>query len=217
MNFKAVMFDLDGTLLDTLEDIADSMNAVLQREGFKSHALTAYQYFIGDGVEKMVFRALPQDQRQELMIMKCVQQYRAEYGRNWTRKTKPFQEITELLDELEKNEKKLAVLTNKPDDAARKMIAHYFPGPRFAMVLGARNDIPRKPDPQGAFEIAARLSLELNEFLYLGDMATDMETAIAAGMFPVGVSWGYRSPEELKGCGARLILDRPLDLLDHLY
>jgi len=216
MRIKAVMFDLDGTLLDTLEDIADSMNTVLQREGFNTYSPEAYKHFIGDGVEKMVYRALPDNQKEETMIAKCVQQYRAEYQKNWSNKTKPYDGITDLLEALSKDRLKLTVLSNKPDEPTKMMVSHYFPNLSFNIVQGARSDIPRKPDPTAALKIAARLSVPPDRFIYLGDTATDMKTAVAAGMYPVGVSWGFRTPEELTSNGARLILDKPTDLLSHL-
>ncbi len=216
MRFKAVMFDLDGTLLNTLEDIADSMNTVLQKEGFKTHAFEAYKYFVGDGVEKMVSRALPEDQGQETLIRRCAQQYRDEYNKRWANKTKPYDGISDLLTALEKNGLKLAILSNKPDKSTKEVVSHFFPKQKFDIVQGARTDVPKKPDPTAALNIATRLSVLPEYFLYLGDTDTDMKTAVAAGMYPVGVSWGFRTPEELRENGAKLIINKPAELLNHL-
>ncbi|MBW2323290.1 MAG: HAD family hydrolase [Deltaproteobacteria bacterium] len=217
MKIKAVMFDLDGTLLNTLEDITDSMNTVIEREGFQTHSTEAYKYFIGDGVEAMVRRALPSNQQEETMIAKLMKRYRTEYHKNWSNKTKPYDGITDLLEALEEKGLRLAILSNKPDEPTKLMVSHYFSNQKFDVVQGAKSDMPRKPDPKAALEIASRLSIETDQFFYLGDTATDMKTAVAAGMYPVGVSWGFRTQEELRGNGAKLIIDKPTDLLRHFH
>lgn len=213
MDFKAVLFDLDGTLLDSLEDLADSMNAVLHRQRYPEHPVEAYKYFVGDGIEALARRALPEAHRDEEAIAACVREMRQEYGNRWDKKTRPYPGIPELLDELSRRGVKMTVFSNKPDETTRVMVARLLPRWRFERVRGERPGTPRKPDPAGALEIARELGLSPEEFLYVGDTDTDMKTALAAGMFPVGVLWGFRDAGELEAHGARAIIKRPLDLL----
>ncbi len=213
MNYKAVLFDLDGTLLDSLEDLADSMNAVLRRNGHPEHPLEAYRYFVGDGVEALARRVLPEGHRDEAAIAACIEQMREEYKDRWDKKTRPYPGIPELLDALTERAVKLGVLSNKPDATTRTMVAALLPRWSFDDVVGARPEVPRKPDPAGALEIARRLAVAPAEFLYLGDTDTDMKTAVAAGMFPVGALWGFRDAEELTASGAKVLIEKPTDLL----
>jgi len=216
MSFQAALFDLDGTLLDTLEDLAGAMNSVLEEEDWPVHPPQAYRLFIGDGVENLVRRALPQEERHPEVIQRCLTRFKAFYSQGWSLKTRPYEGIKDLLEELRRRRFLLGILTNKDHEFALSMVAHFFPGTPFRAVLGARAGAPKKPDPQGALEIARSFELDPARFVYLGDSAVDMKTALSAGMLAVGVGWGFRSREELTGAGAALILDRPLDLLPFL-
>lgn len=213
-NFRAVMFDLDGTLLDTLEDLADSMNNVLARMGLPGQDLEAYKFFVGDGVEMLVRRALPVTHRDDATVARSVSAMREEYLRRWALKTKPYEGVPELLDGLRARGLKMAILSNKPDDFAKMTVERLLPHGRFDLVLGERPGIARKPDPAGAFEVAERLGLPASAFIYLGDTGTDMQTAVAARMFPVGALWGFRPAAELMANGAKALIRRPLELLD---
>ncbi|MHC1725523.1 MAG: HAD family hydrolase [Syntrophobacteraceae bacterium] len=216
-NFPAVLFDIDGTLLDTLQDLADSMNGTLVRFGFQIHETDAYRYFVGDGMENLVRRTLPASVRTNAdVISQCLEVMRETYGRKWKEKSRPYPGIPELLDALTARQIKLAVLSNKPDDFTQKVIKELLPAWKFEIVLGERPSIPRKPDPTSALEIADRLGLKPGSFLYLGDTATDMITANAAGMFPVGALWGFRTAEELIASGAKKLIQRPAELLELL-
>jgi phosphoglycolate phosphatase len=216
MNYQAVLFDLDGTLLDTLEDLADSTNAALRRMGFAEHPLAAYRYFIGDGMLNLVRRALPPEHCNEAAIAECVALMREEYGARWAVKTHPFAGIAELLDALVARGVAMAVLSNKPHEFTRLCVSRMLPRWPFQQVLGAQPSLPGKPDPAGALQISRQMGFAPQQFLYLGDTNTDMQTAVAAGMFPVGVTWGFRTPDELLRFGARALLTKPLDLLDIL-
>ncbi|MFH0786787.1 MAG: HAD family hydrolase [Pseudomonadota bacterium] len=216
MNFEAVLFDLDGTLLDTLEDIADSMNQVLSRFGFSGHDTEAYKYFVGDGVESMVRQVLPAESLDEGLVAGCVAAMREEYGRRWDKKTRPYPEIPELLDALSQKGLPMAILSNKPQDFCQLVVAKQLPRWPFKVVLGARPTVPKKPDPTAALEIADLMHLAPGRFLYLGDTSTDMKTALAAGMFPVGALWGFRTARELTAHGAQALLEKPLDMLPYL-
>ena len=216
MKYKAVMFDLDGTLLDTSEDLTDSMNVVLGRLGFPTHDPETCKNFVGDGVEMFAFRALPENHRDEATVAKCAVGMREEYRKRWARKTRPYDGIPELLDGLTLLNLKMAILSNKPDDATKEMVAELLSRWQFDPVAGALPSVPKKPDPTLAVEISQRLLIPPEKFLYLGDTGTDMKTARAAGMFPVGVLWGFRTAEELRDTGAKVLVKYPTDVLDLL-
>ncbi len=213
MNFKAVIFDLDGTLLDTLEDIADAANSVLLNKGFPFHNIDAYRYFVGDGIRILMSRVLPEEKRDDETVEECVKSFREEYDHNWNVKTKPYEGIPEMLDEMTERGLKLAVLSNKPDDFAKRCVSELFRKWHFEVVLGYHSQIPPKPDPSGAFQIAEQMDVQPEQILYLGDTDIDMKTAVSAGMFPVGALWGFRSLEELKNGGAKEVIKRPQDIL----
>jgi phosphoglycolate phosphatase len=214
MKYKAVLFDLDGTLLNTLEDIGDSMNAVLRRLQFPAHNLEVYKYFVGDGVYALARRALPEEHRSdEDLINRCVAAMREEYGKNWAYKTHPYEGVQELLAGLSSRSIRTAVLSNKPDDFTKMMVTKLLPQHRFEQVYGERTNVPRKPDPVTALEIAVNMQIPTDKFLYLGDTNIDMITASAAGMYPVGALWGFRTGEELMAGGAKALIEYPSDLL----
>ena len=213
MSYKAALFDMDGTLLDTLADICDAMNAALARDGFPEHELEAYRYFVGNGVVVLAQRTLPEGSRTEKQVKRSVAAFREIYDKNWAVKTRPYPGVEEMLEALEQKNMFLTILSNKPDDYTKMMVDHYFPTRRFQIVLGATPERPRKPDPATALEIAETLGLAPEEFLYLGDTAVDMQTAVAAGMFPVGASWGFRPVRELEENGARKIIHQPGELV----
>jgi phosphoglycolate phosphatase len=213
MDYGAVIFDLDGTLLDTLQDLAGSMNRVLQQLGFPGHPPEAYKYFVGDGMTTLARRALPAAERREEMVSRAAAGLRAEYGRRWQEQTKPYAGIPELLLALNRKEIKLAVLTNKADDFAKLVIAAYFPEISFAAVVGAQPGRPLKPDPAGALIVSRELAVRPAATVFVGDSSNDMRTATAAGMFAAGAVWGFRTAAELRETGAALLLEKPGDLL----
>lgn len=213
MYFRAVLFDLDGTLLDTLEDIADCVNRVLLKNGFHGHAIDAYKAFIGNGAEIMIKRALPCDGQDKEIVAKCLEEYHKEYRWNGNAKTKLYPGIRSLLDELTERRLKLAILTNKAHVAAKKCINDFLSRWSFDIVLGQSDSTPLKPDPAGAYYIAENLRLSPENIIYTGDTEVDMKTAVAAGMFPVGVLWGFRSMERLMSSGARELIKKPFDLI----
>jgi phosphoglycolate phosphatase len=214
-DFKAVIFDLDGTLLDTIQDLADSMNGVLGHFGFPVHALGEYKYFVGDGMQNLVRRSLPESVRDDApLISRCIEMMRRTYELNWRTSTRPYPGVPELLDALRGRGVKMAVLSNKPDDSTRKVVDGLLPAWRFEAVVGARPTVPLKPNPFSALEIAERLKLEAARFVYLGDTATDMKTANAAGMFAVGALWGFRDADELVASGAAKLIEKPAELLE---
>ena len=216
MAYDAVLFDLDGTLLDTLDDLADSMNAVLESLGYPAREVDAYKYFVGDGVKVMARRALGETGDDDAAVAKVVAAMRDEYANRWAQKTHPYDGVDGLLDALESRGGVMAVLSNKPDDFTKIMVHEFFPTAHFAAVAGAREDVPRKPDPRGALAIADALTIAPERFLYLGDTDTDMQTANAAGMFAVGALWGFRTEEELLANDAQRVIRHPMDTLELL-
>jgi phosphoglycolate phosphatase len=216
MKYQAVIFDFDGTLLDTLRDLAESVNSVLNRSGFPEHRLEDYRHFVGEGVEELARRVLPEGHRDEATITRILTDVREEYRQRWPNHTRPYEGIPELLDAITARGTKMAIVTNKPDDSTRTMAARLLPGWKFDVIVGATADLPRKPDPKGALEAARRLRLPPGAFLYVGDSDIDMKTANAAGMYAVGVLWGFRSADELIKNGAKVLIRKPLELLELL-
>jgi len=214
--YRAVLFDLDGTLLDTLEDLAGASNAALGRLGCPMHPLAQYKLWIGDGIDNLVRSVLPPPRHDPQTLAECGRLIREEYSRCWADRTRPYEGVAELLDALTERGVPMAVLSNKPHELAQKCVARLLPRWSFATVLGQRADTPRKPHPAGALQIAELLGLRPEEMLYLGDTNTDMQTAVGAGMHPVGALWGFRSAEELCAAGAKQLIGRPAELLELL-
>lgn len=213
---KAVIFDLDGTLLDTLADLADSANHVLASRGYPTHPREAYKWFVGDGSKVLMTRALPEDQRRSTIIDTCLDALITEYAQRWDKATRPYDGIVDLVDLLQSKSIHFAVVTNKPHRFAAVMMDHYFKGRPFFPILGQQTGIPKKPHPQQALVAADRMGVSPEGCLFLGDSAVDMETAQRAGMQPVGAGWGFRSTEELNAAGALTVISHPLALLEIL-
>lgn len=215
MSCRALIFDLDGTLLDSLADIGESMNFVLKEMGLAEHTLSDYRTFVGDGMGMLARRALPPGRRGEADVSACVERMKAVYSARSTRKTRPYEGVEALLDAVEAAGIPKAVLSNKPHPLTVGLVKALLGRWKFAAVLGERPGVPRKPDPAGALEIAAALALAPADMLYVGDTPTDMATALAAGMPSAGVTWGFRSEVELRRAGAVHLARRPSDLLEH--
>ena len=213
---RAVLFDLDGTLLDTLDDLADSMNAALERTGFPSHPVSSYRYFVGDGVDVVVRRVLPSSAYTPSVHAQLREAMEDEYGRRWQAKSRPYEGIPALLDALQERTIPMVVLSNKPESFTVQAVAHLLPDWHFAIVRGARPNVPTKPDPTSALEMADEMHIAPRDFIYLGDTNTDMQTARAAGMYALGATWGFRPGAELLDSGAQHLLETPQQLLDHL-
>ncbi|MFA4965369.1 MAG: HAD-IA family hydrolase [Thermoleophilia bacterium] len=213
MKFDAVIFDLDGTLADTLEDLADAMNRVLSAAQAPAHSHAAYKRMIGKGIRNLVTAALPPELRTEAAVARTFEALLADYGEHCLVKTRLYPGIAELVRELRAGGVKLAVFSNKADALTRHMVDALFEAGSFEVVVGAQTGVPLKPDPTVALRIAARLGVTPGRVAYLGDSDTDMLAATAAGMLAVGASWGFRPKRELVESGARVVLDRPLELL----
>jgi phosphoglycolate phosphatase len=210
---EGVIFDLDGTLLDSLDDLADSMNAVLQGHGLPTHPVEAYRFFVGDGIARLVERALPEQRREPEFLKTCVEQMKARYDAGWAAKTRPYPGIEELLGALSLRTVPCAILSNKPDAFTQVMVKTLLKPWRFAVVRGELEGVPRKPDPRGALLVCEQLGIEPQRVAFVGDSGVDMQTAVAAGLLAVGVTWGFRPVAELKEQGAQKICAQPRDLL----
>ena len=210
---KIIVFDLDGTLINSLEDLADSANHVLTQHGFPTHPVDAYRYFVGDGVRKLIERILPEEERTDAQIEQCKAEFVAYYKIHMEDKTSVYPGITELLKALKERGLKIAVATNKVHVAVAPLMAKYFPGIHFDSLIGQREGIPVKPAPQIMFDILKETGCQPSEALHVGDTATDMQLAHNAGVESVGVLWGYRPLEELQEAGADYIIREPKELL----
>jgi len=213
MTFKAVIFDLDGTLLNTLEDICDSVNRVLKNRGFKEHKLEEYQYFVGEGAGVLIERVLPKSQKSPKIIQDCLNDFKVDYSKNWDNKTSAFLGINELLTELTKRNIVVSILSNKPQFYTELCVKKFFKDHKFKIIYGQRETVPRKPDPTSAIEISKIININPENILYVGDTPIDMQTANSAGMYAVGVSWGFRPVEELIRNKAKVIIQTPDELL----
>lgn len=210
---SAAIFDLDGTLLDTLRDLADSANAALTGNGFPEHPVESYRTFVGEGMSVLMERILPTESRSAETLEVVLKSYRAAYDVRWKATTALYPGIAELLTGLANRRIPLAVLSNKPQVYTEICMAHFLGQFPFEVILGQRDGIPRKPHPAGAIEIAQRLGVPAQEILFIGDTATDMDTATAAGMIPVGVLWGFRPESELRAHGAQRLVSHPEEIL----
>jgi len=213
MPFKAVIFDLDGTLLDTLQDLANSCNRVLKNMGFPTHPVDAYRYFVGEGAKMCVMRALPAKNRDVVTIDTCLQMFRDDYAQNWNINTKPYKGIPEMLNALSELDLKMAILSNKPQEDTEKCVRKFLSNWKFEVIFGQKDSVPKKPDPSAALKISQLLGIPPEEFLFIGDTSIDMETATAAGMVPFGVLWGFRSIDELIQSGAQATIKTARDIL----
>lgn len=216
MNIKGIVFDLDGTLADSIEDIADSMNQVLREQNLELHDIETYKTFVGNGIRKLVKRSLPEAQNTPELFAKNLDRMLEIYEGNCINKTKLYPGIPELLDQLQEKGIKIAVFSNKANHLTQKVVKVLLAKWDVAFAVGAGGEVPRKPKPKGAIMAAQHMGITPEELMFVGDSGVDMETAKNAGMFGVGVLWGFRGAEELKGKGAKLVIGEALDLMKHL-
>lgn len=210
---QAFIFDLDGTLIDSLADIAEAVNRALVEHGLPTQPVALFPKFIGEGVGTLVERAVPPDILLKLDVPTMVADYQRHYADTWRDKTRPYDGIPEAIHALRAAGMKIAVISNKPDHFTRLCCAHFFPAGSFDAMRGAREGVPRKPHPQAGLELAAELGVSPDRCAYVGDSGLDMEFAVKAGMFPVGVLWGFRDEAELRANGAKKLIGTPQELI----
>lgn len=208
-----VIFDLDGTLLNSIADLAEAANFALEENGYPKHSPAAYPYFVGGGVARLLERVLPEDARTDENLARMNESFLNYYGEHLTTHTRPYRGIEELLRRLRDNDINIAVASNKYQEAVSRLIEHYFPDVEWAAVWGHREGLPVKPDPSIVFGILTECPTQKAQVLYVGDSGVDMDTARRAGLTSVGVTWGFRTEKELADHGADYIVNTPAEIL----
>jgi phosphoglycolate phosphatase len=215
MRRTTILFDLDGTLLDSLEDIAAAANAALADRGLPTHDREAFRGFIGNGVANLFRRAIGDAHiNREVEMRACLEKFQETYQLQWKVNSRPYDGIAELLNELVQRKCQLAVLSNKPHHFTVKCVDHFFANWPFTTVFGQRESVPKKPAPQAVYEIIELLGSSKEQCIYVGDSVVDIQTAQGAGIASAGAAWGFRGEEELNAAGADYVLQSPWDLLD---
>jgi len=212
MKFSGVIFDLDGTLVDTIEDITTTLNLVMSGHGFRHYSVAECKLLVGDGMEVLVKRAVPEISHDPEAINRLIQEYRQEYAKLWRQNSRPYPGILEVLRRLKKAGVKTAVLSNKSHEFTALMARELLDF-TFDAIRGAMPGVPAKPDSEPACLVLKELGLKPSQVVFVGDSSVDMETAVAAGIFPAGALWGFREAQELIESGARVLLKKPSDLL----
>ncbi len=208
---KAVIFDLDGTLVDSLQDLCDSTNCVLERYGFPAHEKEKYKYFVGNGIPKLIERVIPKEKLNEDIHKAVLNDFMAHYRIHYLDETRPYDGIVACLEELREKGIKLAVVSNKADEMANRVVGKLFSG-EFSQVVGKKEGFPLKPDPTLTLEIIRNLDVSPSECAFFGDSGMDMATAKNAGCLAVGVLWGFRGKDELLENGADYTLNNPNEI-----
>ncbi|MEG2573594.1 MAG: HAD family hydrolase [Bacteroides sp.] len=211
---KLIIFDLDGTLLNTIADLAHSTNYALKQVGFAQHEVNSYKFFVGNGINKLFERALPEDERTETNILNVRKHFLPYYDEHNTDCSAPYPGIVELLTKLQTEGMMIAVASNKYQRATLKLITHYFPDIRFTAILGQREGVPVKPDPSIVHDILCLANVEPEEVIYVGDSGVDMQTAKNAGVTSIGVTWGFRPRTELSAFCPDYIVDTTTEIDD---
>lgn len=220
---KAIIFDLDGTLLDSLQDIAESMNKALAESGLPTYSIEDYRGFVGNGLLQLATTVLPKDKRNEKEVNALAEKFWYKYEESWFLHTKPYPGILYLIQLCVSRKIKVAILSNKVHYFTKKMIRHFFRGAMinqgknpFGIYSGEQPDMPLKPDPTRALELASRLKVDIQYIGFLGDSPVDVQTAKNAGMISIGAAWGYNTEQELKDAKADLVFTDPIELAKYL-
>ena len=210
---RLFIFDLDGTLLNTIADLAHSTNYALEKNGFPTHEVSEYNFFVGNGINKLFERALPEGQKTEENIQTIRQDFLAYYDIHNADKSCPYPGIPELLQALQADGAQIAVASNKYQAATEKLVPHFFPHIHFTAILGQREGIPTKPDPTIVYDILAIAGVSKEETLYIGDSNVDMQTALQSGVDACGVTWGFRPASELEAFHPKFMARQAADIL----
>lgn len=213
---RLAIFDLDGTLLNTIADLANATNYALKECGYPTHNIDEYRYFVGNGINKLFERALPEEDRTDNNISKIRALFIPYYNEHNADLSRPYDGITNLLEQLQSKGIQIAVASNKYQEATYKLIKQYFPQIAFVQILGQREGVPTKPDPSVINEIVAKSDVEKDKVVYVGDSCVDMQTGINAQVTTIGVSWGFRPRTELESYHPDFIADKPEEILQYL-
>ncbi len=213
MKIKAIIFDLDGTLLDTIPDITDAANKMLSNHNFPVYNQSNYIQWIGNGALKLIERAIP-GKHDMMYLQQLLDEYLEIHKHNCINKTKVYSGIDDLLNYLTLQNFSFSILTNKPDALTQKVVNHYFPDWKFSFVFGQKPEYPKKPDPTRALEIANKLNIKSDEVLFIGDSETDVKTSLAAKMSSVGVTWGYGTKDSMLNAGCKTFADNASELIE---
>lgn len=216
MHFNAVIFDLDGTLLDTLQDLVNTLNSVLNFHNYPTHTLDECRFLVGHGMRELVRKGLPENARKDEHIDLLLKEFMACYADNWNVHSKPYPGIAALLDTITERNIKMAILSNKADHFTSLCAKSLLKTWNFDVVMGHKEGIARKPDPEGALLVARMLGEDPAAILYVGDSGIDMLTASRAGMYPLGVLWGFRPKSELLEFGAKTVVQHPEEIMGML-
>ncbi len=215
MKYKGVIFDLDGTLLDTLKDLALAANTTLASFGFPQHPMDDYRYFVGEGLKTLMQRIVPDYVVNDGQLENYIKKFNEVYKQCWNINTAPYPGIPEMIAALSHAGVKLAVLSNKPHAFTKICVETFFPDHPFMYVYGQRDGVAPKPDPAGALDIATQMELVTESILYIGDTATDMQTGKRAGLRTIGVEWGFRDRAELEKNEAWKIAATPAEIISY--
>ncbi len=209
---KAVLFDLDGTLADSLIDLADGVNRAIAQKGFPTHPVEAFKYFVGDGIPKMIERALPESNRDTNTVNEIKDIFLPYYAIHYADNTYAYEGMPELVNTLKNQGFIVAVVTNKEQHMANEVVTSLY-GNVFDLIFGKRDGIPAKPDPTAALMAMEELGVKPEECVFIGDSGMDVATAVNSGAVPVGEIWGFRKEDELVANGAKYIISKPTELL----
>ncbi|MBQ6648527.1 MAG: HAD family hydrolase [Muribaculaceae bacterium] len=211
---QLAIFDLDGTLLNTIKDLGEAVNFALDKNGFHTHSIASYPFFVGNGVRRLIERSLPEDARKQSTVVETMlRDFKQYYNEHNTDRTQPYDGMPELLHQLQEQGVKLAVASNKYQQATEKIIGHFFADIDWVAVVGQQEGVPVKPDPSIIFMILSQAKVAKQDTLYVGDSGIDMEAARRACVDSVGVTWGFRPVKELKENHANVIINKPIDIL----
>ncbi len=210
---QGIIFDLDGTLLNTIEDIADIINDLLKARGFATHSIASYKQFVGDGLDHLLGRTLPPAVVNDEIVKELHEGFNRQYAKAWHHKTLPYPQVDKLLNLVQAARLPIAILSNKPHDFTCEMVDYYFGNIKWSAVQGAGDEFPLKPAPASSMAVASIMQLNPANIAFVGDSDIDIHTAKNAGMIAVGAAWGFRGAAELKACGADYVCTQVDDLI----
>lgn len=214
MQVKGIIFDLDGTLVDSIEDLGDAANSLFKKHGYPTYERADFIHWIGNGASKFIQNGIGSVINKD-DLLDYVSEFKELYLKNLTVKTQLYEGVDILLDEVARRDIKISLLSNKPDLHTKKIADHFLSSWPFSQIEGQKEDVPRKPDPSSALRIAEKMKLKPDNILFIGDSAGDIKTALAAGMIPVWVSWGYGDPDASEKSKA-IIVKEPEEILSLL-